>query len=69
MNAIATTTGVRARLARWFDLLCVNATLRAGEADRLEMERQLLALPKRLRQMDRDLEQLRVKQAILRSGS
>lgn len=69
MNAIATRTGLRAWLARRFDLICVNATLRAGEADRLEMERQLMALPRRLRVLDRDLAALRVRQALLRSAA
>ena len=68
MNAIATQTGVRAWFARRWELMCVTATIAAGEADRLDMERQLLALPRELRQLDRDLAALRVRQAVLRSG-
>jgi len=67
VNAIATSTGLRAFIARRIELWSVSATLRWAESDRAYLASQLDAGPKRLRQMDRDLEQLRVRQAVLRN--
>lgn len=67
MNLITTKRGPLAWIARKFDLLIVNCTIQAGEADRVQMEMDLLSLPRRLRVLDNDLADLRVRQAILRS--
>lgn len=67
-SLITTETGFRAWVARRIELWSLSATLRWAESDRAFLAAQLDVGPKRLRQMDRDLEQLRVRQAILRSG-
>lgn len=65
---IATRTGLRAWFGRKFELLNVNATIWAAERDRVHLAAQAEDVPKRLRQIDHDLQVLRVQQATLRSG-
>jgi hypothetical protein len=67
-SLITTETGLRAWFARRIELWSIGATLRWAESDRAFLAAQLDAGPKRLRQMDRDLEHLRMRRAILRSG-
>lgn len=59
-------TGLRAWVLRKLELMSVNATLAWAERDREYHSAQLAALPKALRTLDRDIELLRVRQAVLR---
>lgn len=68
MTVLHTRTGVRAWIARQFDLLNVSWKLRWAESDRELLARQCATLPERLIRMDLDLAELRVRQAILRSS-
>lgn len=63
---IPTRRGLLPWLGRRFELLQIAATLRWAEEDRARLAHELTALPKRLRQLDRDVDQLRVRQAVLR---
>jgi hypothetical protein len=61
-----TRRGLIAWVARKLELLQVNATLRWAEQDREQLARDAEALPRELRRLDRDVEVLRVRQAVLR---
>lgn len=68
MSAVLPTrSGFRAWMVRRIELIGVNLTLRWAEDDRQFVASQIDALPKRLKAMDRDLELLRVRQAVLRN--
>lgn len=68
MSAVLSTrTGVRAYIARRIELLSVTLTIRWAEDDRQFTAAQLASLPVRLKAMDRNLELLRVRQAVLRN--
>lgn len=69
MSAVLPTrSGIAAFVARKVELLGVTWTLRWAEDDREFVASQIDALPKRLKAMDRDLELLRVRQAVLRNN-
>lgn len=63
-----TRRGLRARIARWFELLNVSATLHYAERDREFLASQLESLPAELRQKDLDIDTLRLRQAMLRGS-
>ena len=64
---IRTRRGLCAWIARRIELWSVSATLRWAESDRDLLAEVLDHAPRRLKQMDRDLEMLRVRQATLRN--
>jgi hypothetical protein len=68
VTTIDTRTGLRAWAARKCELVSVSWTLHWAESDRVHLAQQADDLPKRLHQMDKDLQALRVRQAVLRSG-
>ena len=67
-TTISTRTGLRAWAARKCELLSVTWTLHWAESDRAHLAQQVQDLPKRLHQLDHDLQVLRVQQSTLRSG-
>jgi hypothetical protein len=67
-TCVETQRGVRAWLARKWELVCVTSTLHVAEQDAAFMALQCAALPKQLRQLEHEIQCLRVRQALLRSG-
>lgn len=65
--AIQTRRGLRAWIARKFELANVTFTLRSAERDRDDYEVLLDTLPPTLKQLERDIGELRVRQAHLRN--
>jgi hypothetical protein len=61
-----TRTGICAAVARWFEFVQVSWTLHWAEQDRNFLELQVRYLPAQLVAKDRDIEHLRVRQALLR---
>jgi len=60
-----TRSGFCAWIARRWELLCVTATLRAAERDRVILAFDAAHIPKRLKRLDLDIEALRVRKANL----
>jgi hypothetical protein len=65
---IRTQRGIRAWFARKWEMACITSTLHVAEQDAAFMSLQCAALPKQLRQLEHDIQCLRVRQALLRSG-
>lgn len=66
-RVIETRRGLFAWIARRFELMCVNATLRWAERDHRHFTDQAHALPSVVRHLEHDLQLLRVRQAELRN--
>ncbi len=63
-----TRRGPLAWFSRKWELMNIAATLRWAESDRDHLANELKSLPKRIRQLDRDVDRLQARQAVLRGS-